>query len=338
MWHDRVWANTTVVITMRYTNVSNPCVLYTCNTNNVSCIWKEKFKKCWWTQEWWELKPRVWGGGSRQWRVCEAWTQNRSRLPGVRQQQWGGARGQRKHFSCGRGRGCLTTSPLCGLSFPNWVQTTVSLFSFSLLPFERSQAISLPLFPTVFFLLIKGKTWILVYTFPSQAYRRPNLALNLGLPFPFLEEEGTGLHKPWNSGTVSRMPKIIIAYFHFNTHKKWGDPVTEVFWTISATLPSTTQHLPPIKDGWDGVKKNHLTLGFLMCKLRIIHLPLEFAVRLKWENFYETESLDTWHAVGAKSMLVKFSLIYYLSSTFLYVTSLWVAVNKRYANIMTLIK
>ena len=113
---------------------------------NVNCIWKEKFKKCWWTQEWWELKPRVWGGGSRQWRVCEAWTQNRSRLPGVRQQQWGRARGQRKHF-CGRGRGCLTTSPLCGLSFPNWVQPTVSLFSFSLLPLRGAKLFLLLSFP-----------------------------------------------------------------------------------------------------------------------------------------------------------------------------------------------
>lgn len=60
---------------------------------NVNCIWKEQFLKFWWTQEWWELKPRVEVGGSRQGRVHEARTQSKARLPGVWQQQRGGTRG-----------------------------------------------------------------------------------------------------------------------------------------------------------------------------------------------------------------------------------------------------
>ena len=37
VWHDGGWANTTVAIILQYTNVSNPCALYPCNTNTVQC-------------------------------------------------------------------------------------------------------------------------------------------------------------------------------------------------------------------------------------------------------------------------------------------------------------
>ena len=165
-------------------------------------------------------------------------------------------RNKRKRFSLRRGRG-VSPLHLCGLSFPNWVQPTQSHCSASLSPLLRGAELFLLLsFPTVFFLLIKGETWILVLILPSQAYWRPNLALNLELPVSLFTGGRNRTTRTMKfKDTVSWMPKIITAYFRFNTHRKWGDPVTEVFWTISATLPSRTQHPPPIKDGWDGVKK-----------------------------------------------------------------------------------
>lgn len=199
-------------------------------------------------------KAQGWGGGSRQGRVHEAWTQSKARLPGVWQQQWGGTRGNDSPWGGEGGSHHFT----CVVSLFQTGRNCQSHCSASLSPLLRGAELFLLLsFPTVFFLLIKGETWILVLTLPSQAYWRPNLALNLELPVSLFTGRRDRTTRTMKfKDTVSRMPKIIIACFRFNTHRKWGDPVTEVFWTISATLPvSRTQHPPPIKDGWDGVKK-----------------------------------------------------------------------------------
>lgn len=206
----------------------------------------------WWTQEWWELKPRLEVGEQK---VKGLWGMGaeKSRPPGVWRQQRGGTRGTLLLVG-GEGG---SPRHLCGLSFPNRVQPTQSHCSASLSPLLREAKLFLLLcFPTAFFLLIKGETWILVLTLPSQAFWRPNLGLNLELLVSLFSGRRDRTTRTMKfKDTVRQMPRIIIAYFRFNTHRKWEDPVTEVLWTISATLPSRTQHLPPIKDGWDGVKK-----------------------------------------------------------------------------------
>ena len=79
---------------------------------NVNCIWKEKFLKFWWTQEWWEVKPRVEvGEADREGSMRHG---HRARL-GSQACDSSSEEEQEETILLEEGKGGLTTSPVWSL-------------------------------------------------------------------------------------------------------------------------------------------------------------------------------------------------------------------------------
>lgn len=132
-----------------------------------------------------EAQGLRWGAADRQRRVREARTQSKARLLG------GSRRGPWKRLPLGDGS--LTSSPTYTVPLSKLGKTDkFSMVTFSLLPFERSQAIPPhPVLPYSF-LSYKRKDWILVSSLLNQAQKRPGLSES---QIPLLQEERNGLQK-----------------------------------------------------------------------------------------------------------------------------------------------